>query len=204
MALDSETSVGFSGGGQSSEFSMLVLGSGDPVDSGVVSDGIVSGVDEDDFVILVGSILGDPVAVEYSESLEGSSGSLFGLGPEISSGLELVDTDGRGLSADDTLGDGSLSATSSDSDSVDDVAVFGLETESSGLVGSRRLVGSVDDGQLSVLPGSDSEDEVHGIGLFLSPEFFEIFVGSHVWWLLFIKLILSGFSLFNITLLLIN
>ena len=48
----------------------------------------------------------------------------------------MVDTDRGRFSGDDTLGDGSLSSSSSDSDPVDDVALFGLVAEFAGLVGS--------------------------------------------------------------------
>ena len=67
-------------------------------------------------------------------------------------GLELVDTLVNGLAVNDTLGDGSLAASSSDSDSVDHVALLGLVAELSGLVGSAGSVDLVNDGELSVLP----------------------------------------------------
>ena len=40
----------------------------------------------------------------------------------------------NGLSVNDSLGDWSLSATSSDSDSVDDISLLGLISELSGLI----------------------------------------------------------------------
>jgi len=67
-------------------------------------------------------------------------------------GLELVDTLVNGLSVNNTLGNGSLAATSSDSDSVDNIALFALVSELSGLIGTRRSVDLVNNGELSVLP----------------------------------------------------
>ena len=67
-------------------------------------------------------------------------------------GLELVDTLVNGLAVNDTLGDGSLAATSSDSDSVNHVALLGLVAELSGLIGAAGSVALVNDGELSVLP----------------------------------------------------
>ena len=67
-------------------------------------------------------------------------------------GLQLVDTLVDGLTVDDTLGDGSLAATSSDSDSVDHVALLGLVSELSGLVRAAGSVDLVDHGELSILP----------------------------------------------------
>lgn len=158
---------------------MLLVGASDPVDVGVVADGVVGGVAEDHFVVFVGSVLTDPVAVEHAEGSEGSANALLGLGAEVAGGLELVDTHGSRLSSDDSLGDGSLAASSADAGSVDDVALLGLVAEFAGFVGTGGVVDSDDDGQLAVLPSADSEDEVHQVALFLPPEFFQVFVGSH-------------------------
>lgn len=72
---------------------MFVLRSRDPVDSRVVPYSIVSRVDHDDFVILEGSILSDPIAVQHSKSSQSSTSSLLGLSSKISGWLELIDTD---------------------------------------------------------------------------------------------------------------
>ena len=179
VTLDSETSAGFSCGGDSSKFSVLVVGVGNPVDSGVVPDSIVGGVNHDNLVVFVCSVLADPVAVEHSQSSESTASTFLSLGSEVSGGLELVDTNGSGLAGDNTLGHGSLSSSSSNSDSVDNVALLGLEAELAGLFGTRGVVDSGDDWELSVFPGPDSEDEVHQVTLFLAPKFFKVLVGSH-------------------------
>jgi hypothetical protein len=44
-----------------SQFSMFVDWVNDPIDSGVVSNGFVSGVNKDDFEEFVGGVLGNPV-----------------------------------------------------------------------------------------------------------------------------------------------
>ena len=93
--------------------------------------------------------------------------------------LDLSDTLVDGLTADNSLVDWSLSSSSSDSNSVDNVSLLGLESEGSGLLSSGWSVDLVADGELSVLPGSDSEDESHNIRLLLSPELLEVFVGTH-------------------------
>ena len=124
------------GSGKTSALSVLVLVGSDPVDSGVSSDGLVEGVNENDFEELEGSVLTNPVGVEHSEVSASSSDSLLSDRSVGSVGLELVDTLVNGLSVNDSLGDGLLSATSSDSDSVDDITLLLLVTELSGLVGS--------------------------------------------------------------------
>lgn len=146
VALGVETSVLSTGGGETSAFSVLVLGGGDPVDSSVSSDGLVVGVNEDDFVELEGSVLANPVGVENSKVSASSADSLLSDGSVGSVGLELVDTLVDGLSVDNTLGNGLLSTSSSDSDSVDNVALLGLVAELSCLVDSAGSVNLVDDG----------------------------------------------------------
>ena len=175
-----ETSVFLASGGETSGFSVLVLGGSNPVDSSVSSDGLVVRVDEDDFVELVGSVLTNPVRIEDSKVSASSANSLLSDGSVGSGGLELVDTLVNGLSVDNTLGNGSLSTTSFDSDSVDDIALLGLVAELSSLIGSAGSVNLVDDWELSVFPGSHSEDESHNVGLLLSPQLFKILVGSHL------------------------
>ena len=152
VALGLEASVLDASSGKAASFSALVLGGGNPVDSGVTGDGLVVGVNKDDLEELEGSVLTNPVGVEDSEVSAASADSLLSSGSVRSVGLELVDTLVNGLAVDDTLGDGSLAATSPDSDSVDHVALLGLVTELSGLVNATGSVDQVDDGELSVLP----------------------------------------------------
>jgi hypothetical protein len=179
MALNSQTSSLLTSGGQTSQFSVLVDGTADPVDLGVVSDGLVGGVDEDDFVVFISGILSNPVRVEDSETTDLSADSFFSDGSQVSGELELDNTLVGGLTADDTLSDGLLSTTSSDSNSVDDVTLLGLVTESSGLIRSGGSRASVDGGELSVFPSSKTKNEVQDVGLLLLPKLFKIFVGTH-------------------------
>lgn len=152
VALSLETSVLLASGSESSGFSVLVFVGGDPVDSWVSSDSLVGWVNHDDFEELEGSVLTNPVRVENSEVSASSADSLFSHSSVRSARLELVDTLVDWLSVDNTLGDWSLSASTSDSDSVDDIALLALVSELSGLVGTGRSVDFVDDGELSVFP----------------------------------------------------
>ncbi len=97
-----------------------------------------------------------------------------------SGGLELVNTLVDGLSVNNTLGNGSLTASTSDSNSVDNVSLLGLVTELSGLISAAGSVDFVDNWKLSVLPRSHSEHESENIRLLLSPELLKIFVGTHL------------------------
>lgn len=139
-------------GGKTTGFSVLVNGVGDPVDSGITSDSLVRRVDTDDLVVLVDTVLVDPVRVQDSQVAATPANTLLGGGSETSLELEVVDTLSDGFTVGGTLGDGLLPVSSSDSDSVDHVALLGLVTQSSSLVGPGRSGRSVDDGELSVLP----------------------------------------------------
>jgi len=139
-------------GSHASALSALVLAGGNPVNSGVLLNGLVLGVNKDDLEELEGSVLANPVRVEDTHISASSGNSLLSGGAVRSVGFELVDTLVDGLAVNDTLGDGSLSSTSSDSDSVDNVSLLALVPELSGLIGSAWSVAFVDDGKLSVLP----------------------------------------------------
>ncbi len=151
-AASEKTSVLLASSGEATGLSVLVLVGGNPVDSGISGDSLVVGVNKDDLEELEGSVLTNPVGVENSEVSATSSNTLLSDGSVGSVGLELVDTLVNGLAVNDTLGDGSLAASSSDSDSVNHVALLGLVTELSGLVNATGSVDHVDDGELSVLP----------------------------------------------------
>ena len=125
-AASEKTSVLLASSGEATGLSVLLLVGGNPVDSGVSGDGLVVGVNKDNLEELEGSVLTNPVRVEDSEVSAASSNTLLSDGSVGSVGLELVDTLVNGLAVNDTLGDGSLAATSSDSDSVNHVALLGL------------------------------------------------------------------------------
>ena len=152
VSTGEEASVLLSSGGKASGISALVLVGSNPVNSGVTGHSLVLGVNKDDFEELEGSVLANPVRVEDSEVSAASSDSLLSNSSVGSARLELVDTLVDGLTVNDTLGDWSLSTTSSDSDSVDHVSLLGLVSELSGLVGTTGSVTLVNDGELSVFP----------------------------------------------------
>lgn len=91
----------------------------------------------------------------------------------------MVDTLPDGLTVSSTLGSLLLPVTPPDPNTVNEVALLGLVSESPSLVGTRRSGSSVDDGELSVLPASDTGDELKHVGLLLGVELLEILVGTH-------------------------
>jgi len=145
----------------------LVDGVANPVDAGITADGLVCRVDENDFVVLVYTVLVDPVGVQNTKTTASPCNSLFGNAPQASLELELVYTLVGGFTKGSTLGSLLFPSTSANSDSVDDVSLLGLVTQSASLVGSRRSGCSVDDIELTVLPASDSLEESGEITLLL-------------------------------------
>jgi len=77
---------------KAAHLAVLVHGLDDPVDTGVLADGLVLRVDEDDFKVLVGAVLVDPVGVEDAQVGAAAADALFGDGAEGALEFELVDT----------------------------------------------------------------------------------------------------------------
>ena len=179
VALDTETSVLLAGGGETSSFTVLVHRVHDPIDTRIVSDDNVGRIHKDDLEVLVGGILVDPVRVEHSHVHGVATSALLGDGAEVASVLELVDTLVLGLTEHNTLGVGPLAATTADSNAKHGVALLGLVAELVSLVGSGGAGNLLDLLALTVLPGSHTQKESKSIGLLLSPDLFEVLVGSH-------------------------
>lgn len=87
-----ETTALLAGSGKTAALAVLVDGLDDPVDAGVAADGLVLGVDEDDFVELVGGVLVDPVRVENAQVGGTATDTLLSGRLERALVLELVDT----------------------------------------------------------------------------------------------------------------
>jgi hypothetical protein len=92
LVATSKTTGLLAGGGKTTRLAVLVDGLDDPVDTGIAADGLVLGVDEDDFVVLVGRVLVDPVRVEHAQVGAAAADTLLGGRLEGALVLELVDT----------------------------------------------------------------------------------------------------------------
>lgn len=100
---------------QTSRLTSLVDRIADPVDSGISPDRLVGRIDQDDFVVLVNTILVDPVRVQDTQSTTTTSDTLFGSRTKGTLEFEVVDTLVGGLSVSGTC-DGEERRKSSDSD----------------------------------------------------------------------------------------
>jgi hypothetical protein len=92
LVSTTKTTALLAGGGETTALAVLVNGLDDPVDTRVAADGLVLGVDEDDFVVLVRRVLVDPVGVEDAEVSAAFADTLLSGGLERALVLELVDT----------------------------------------------------------------------------------------------------------------
>jgi hypothetical protein len=92
LVATSKTTALLAGGGEATALAVLVDGLDDPVDARIAADGLVLGVDEDDFVVLVRRVLVDPVRVEDAQVGAAAADTLLGGRLEGALVLELVDT----------------------------------------------------------------------------------------------------------------
>lgn len=122
-----------------------------PVDASIAADSLVLGVDADDFEVLVGRVLVDPVRVQDTQVGAAAANTLLSGGLEGTLVLELVDTVVGGLAVGGTLGDRALATTAADTDAVDNVALLSLVAEAAGLVGAGGTRSTVDGVQLTKL-----------------------------------------------------
>lgn len=124
---------------------------GNPVDASVTTDSLVLRVDEDNLVVLVGGVLVDPVGVQDTQVGAATADTLLSGGGESTLVLEVVDTHVGGLAVGGTLGHRPLTATTTHTGTVDDIALLGLVAETTSLVGTRRTGSPVDGVQLTEL-----------------------------------------------------
>ena len=115
------------------------------------TNSLVLRVDEDNLVVLVDTVLVNPVRVEDTKVTASATNTLLGGAPQAPLGLQLVNTLANGLAVGGTLGDGLLAVTAADTDTVDNVALLGLVPKTAGLVGAGGTGGTVDDVQLTKL-----------------------------------------------------
>lgn len=220
----SNTPVLLAGSSQAAHLAVLVHRVADPVDACVAADGLVGGVDENDFEEFVGGVLRadrrafererdnvetkpvsknpqskkrmptfaahsissrsirsaylvDPVRVQDPQVPAPLSNPLFSNALQAPLELQLVDTLATRLSVNLTLGNRSLTATTADANTVNDIALLGLVSQAAGLVGARGAGSAVDHVELAELPAAETEKEAHHVGLLLFRELFHVLVG---------------------------
>lgn len=121
-----QSPVLFPNAGETSGLATLVNGFCDPVDARVPTNSFVIGVDKDDFVILVNTVLIHPVGIQDSQIATASADALFCDTPQAALELEVVDTLTHGFAICSTLGHRFLAVTPSHADAIDNVTLLCL------------------------------------------------------------------------------
>ena len=122
--------------GESSSLAVLVDGVADPVDSRVVPNSRMHGINENDLEIFVSGILIDPVRVQDTHVSANPAGTLLSNTLHVSVEFELSNTLILGLSVYDPPMVGPLAATATHSNAIDSVSLFRFVAELVSLVGA--------------------------------------------------------------------
>lgn len=174
-----QTAALLAGGGEATELTVLHGGLADPVHARIATDSLMARINKDHLVVLVGGILIDPVGVQDTEVRAATANTLLSNRLQVTGGLQLVHTMASGLTADLTLGNLALAASTADTDAINDVSLLGLVAETASLVGAGGTAGTVDDVELTELPAADAEDETEDIRLLLLIQLLNVLVGTH-------------------------
>eukprot|EP00732_Lithocolla_globosa_P002405 Lithocolla_globosa_v1_NODE_1561_length_2485_cov_1241.114815.p2 type:complete len:177 gc:universal NODE_1561_length_2485_cov_1241.114815:1200-1730(+) len=161
---------------QTAHLSVFVYRIADPVDTSIISDGLVSNVHHDDFEEFVGGVLVNPIRVENTETSDGTTNTLFSNTSELTGKFKLVHTVGLGFAVGLTLDDGAFATSTANTHSVNDIPLLGLVSHTTGLVGTRRTRGTVDGVELAKFPASHTQNEAKNVGLFLLVKLLQILV----------------------------
>lgn len=180
VALLAQAAAGLAGGSQAAQLTVLLDGVADPVDAGVVLDGSVLGVHQDDLEVLVGGVLVDPVRAQHTQVAAAAAHTLLSDGSQVALELQLVDTVVLGLTVHNALGVGALASTTAHGHAVHGVALLGLVAEAACLLGAGGVVHSHHVGELAVLPCAHAQQKAEHIALLLAPDLLHVRVGTHV------------------------
>jgi len=154
VSLDAQAPVLAACGGEATVLSVLVDGIDDPVDSGIIADGDVVRVHQDDLKVLKGGILVHPVRVQHTHVTSEASDTVLGNRAQVALELQVVDTSVDRFAVHYPTVVRSLATSAANGDAVDGVTLLGLVAELVCLVGTCR-VGKLDNLlALAVLPGS--------------------------------------------------
>lgn len=146
----------------------------------MVTDSFVVRIDKDNLVVLVYTVLVDPVRVQYTEVTTTASNTLFSNRAEAPLELEVVHTLADGLAVCRTLRDRLLAVSTAHADTVDHVALLGLVAQAACLVWTRGTRGAVDDVELAVFPATDAQEEAQDVRLLLLVELPDVLVRAHL------------------------
>jgi hypothetical protein len=140
--------------GESAHFAVLVHGATNPIGAWVVANLLVVGIHEDDFVVLHGRILVDPVRVQDAQIGILASDLFFRDTLQVAFEFELVDTLVFRFTKDHTAMVLAFAASAADTGTDNHVALLGLVAQAVGLVGTGGAVARANVGALAVFPSA--------------------------------------------------
>ena len=178
-AAVAETTVLASCRGESACFAVLVCRVADPVDLGVVADGLLLWVDADDFEPLIDTVLVDPVAIQDADVSEFLSNALLSDDTAVLDELAAEDTGGLWLTVGDSTVHWALVATTADANAVHAEAGLALVAETACLLWASGACEGYDALLVSVFPGAETLKVGENFTALLSPELVHVSVGSH-------------------------
>lgn len=193
-----ETTSLLTGTSKATELTVLVSRGGDPLKASITTDGVVGGIHKDDLIVLVGTIMVNPVRVKHTEVSQGLTSLLLSDGAEGASVLQLVDSLTDRLTVDNTLGIWPedeyrgprienaklgemkvlLATTTANTNAVNNNTLLVLVTKTAGLIDTGGAGQASKSMSLAVLPAANTLKEAHSIRLLLVPDFFKVFVSS--------------------------
>lgn len=117
----------------------------------------------------------------HQKSIGQNNGTITYLGNrlKIAVWLQVIDTMALGFTVGTTFVYGILATTTTYADAVDDEALFGLEAETTCLVGTRWTWRTMQLGKLTILPDTDAEQVAHHVALLLAVQLLNVAIGSH-------------------------
>jgi len=175
-----KTSMLLTGRGKTSAVTSLMDGITYPVHTRIIPDLVLCYINHDDLVILVSSVLGNPVAVQHSQALQPVTNTLLSNSLEVSVRLLFIDgTRSLGLTISVTFGNGTFSASTTHAHSVDTEADLVLIAKLSSFVRAGRAGSTVHPSQLAIMPGPDTQQIPHNIALLFLVQLRHIPVRSH-------------------------
>lgn len=84
-----------------------------------------------------------------------------------------------GLAVCATLVHWTLAASTTNADAVDEETLFCAVSQTAGLVGARWTWGTMETGELTILPAADAQQVSQHIALFLAIQFLDVAVCTH-------------------------
>jgi len=180
VTLAPETTVLLTSRGKTTDLTVLHDRTADPVDLRVTTDSGVRGVDHDNLKELEGTILSNGIRVEDAEVHATSTSAHLSDGAEVVGAGHAQDPLIAGLAPDDSTVCRTTAATTTDADTINDIALLGLVAEHTSLVGAGGASSAVHDRQVAELPAAHTSKEAHHIALLLLPKLTDETVCTHL------------------------